>query len=197
MTDDDTRLDARVRRAITALPTPDDAETHRALLNVLERSSGRRAGRPYVARRWGAPLAAAAAAVGVVAATVAVGALIASGPDQTPSPQGPAPDTLSGTWQRRVAPEAGLVSGRWTMTFRPDGVLALTGPAGAPSAEGASYSGDRSRIRVDAFVNNVCAELPAGTYEWKVAGSDLTLVRVDDPCPTRADLLAGTWSTVP
>ncbi|MFC5179357.1 hypothetical protein [Nocardioides taihuensis] len=83
------------------------------------------------------------------------------------------------------------------MTLTPDGVLALIGPAGAPSAEGASYSTDHRQVRVDAFVNNVCGELPAGTYEWRVATGGLTLSLVDDPCPARADLLAGTWSAVP
>ena len=65
------------------------------------------------------------------------------------------------------------------------------------SAEGASYSNDRRQVRVDAFVNNMCGELPAGTYEWRLATGDLTLSVVDDSCRARADLLAGSWSAVP
>lgn len=197
MTDDATRLDARVRRALTTLPAPDQAETRAALRTVLERSTEGRPDRSASTRWWGAPLA-AAAAVGVVAATITVGTLITNGSDQQPPLERPAPGTPVGTWERLVsASGAGTVSGTWTMTLTPEGVLRLTGPAGAPSSEGASYSTDGRRVRVDAFVNNVCAELPAGTYGWTVAAGDLTLSLLDDPCSPRADLFSGTWRSVP
>lgn len=196
MTDDETRLDARVRRALTALPAPDDVDTRTALRSVLDRSPGRGHDRPSAARRWGAPLA-AAAAVAAVAAAVTVGALVTPGPDRTAPLEGPL-ETPTGTWERQVPPsEEAPIRGRWTMTLTPDGVLALVGPKGAPSAEGASYSNDRRQVRVDAFVNNMCGELPAGTYEWRLATGDLTLSVVDDSCRARADLLAGSWSAVP
>lgn len=193
MTDDETRLDARVRHALAALPTPEDAETRDALRSVLARSSRPVGDRSYPARRWGGPVA-AAVAVASVAAAVTVGALVTPRePDGTPSLTSP-PEVITGTWQRRVpASEAGEVAGRWRMGLTADGVLSLTGPAGTPPAEGASYSTDGSELRIDAFVNNVCAELAAGSYAWVIASGDLTLVVLDDPCPTRVDVFAGTW----
>lgn len=200
MTDDDTRLDARVRRALATLPTVDDVDTRDALQSVLERSESRRGGSPSAARRWTGPVA-AAVAVAAVAATVALGAVVVvpgPEPDRAPPLAGPTPSTISGSWERRVpASRADEVAGGWSMTLASDGVLRLSGPDGAPSAEGASYSTEGTRLRVDAFVNNVCAELPAGTYEWLVSSDALTLAVVDDPCPARADLLVGTWRPVP
>lgn len=197
MTDDDTRLDARVRRALTTLPAPDQEQTRAALHTVLERSTGRRPDRS-ASTRWGRATLAAAATVGVVAATAAVGAFITEDSDRPPPLERPTPATAIGTWERLVtASGADATSGRWTMTLTPEGVLRLTGPAGAPSSEGASYSIDGRRVRVDAFVNNVCADLPAGTYGWTVATGDLTLSLLDDPCTPRADLFSGTWRSVP
>lgn len=192
MTDDDTRLDARVRRALTTLPAPDDHDTRVALQAVLERSTAH-AGRPT--GRWAAPMAAAAAVV-VVAVTTAVVALVTED-REPPSPTQP-PDSPSGTWQRQVpGPATDQWAGTWTMTLTPDGVLVLSGPAGAPPGEGASYSTDQRRVRVDAFANNACADLPVGTYEWRTSDSVLTLVLVDDPCEPRSDLFTGTWRRAP
>lgn len=192
---DDTRLDAQVRRALSTVPAPGQDDTRAALLAVLERSGGGGRDRATTMRRWGAPVA-AAAAVGVVATAVTIGAQVARGPD--PEPPVTAPETVTGTWRRDVpATVPGRLAGRWTMTLSPDGVLALTGPAGAPSAEGASYETNDRQLRVDAFINNVCGELPPGTYEWSDADGGLSLTRLDDPCGPRSDLFVGTWRRVP
>lgn len=193
MTDDDTRLDARVRGALTELATPDDSHTRDALRAVLSRSRG-----PHGARRsWVVPAVAAA----VVVLLVGVLGIVLQRPDPGPAPT-PAPDPqdlLSGQWQQRVddASREGW-AGRWRLTLEPDGVLALSGPATAQdSTEGASYELTAGHLRVDAFVNSACPELPAGVYEWQVSGDSLRLDAVSEQCLPRAELFVGTWTRVP
>lgn len=175
---DDTRLDARVRNALTTLPVPDHAATGAALQRVLADSDR---ARPRATRSWWVPVLAAAS----VASVVGLGSLAVRSQDGTDAPP-TAGSSIVGSWERRA-------SGPWQMYFTSSGILTLDGPAGAPSSEGASYSDLGGRIRVDAFVNSACAELPAGVYTWDTSGRLLTLRVEDDPCPARVDVLDGTW----
>jgi hypothetical protein len=188
---DDTRLDARVRGALTELPAPGDQATREALRVVLDRSSGPR----RTPRSWVAPA--------VVAATVALllgllGAVL-NRPDQDVPTPAPAPrDALTGEWQQRVT---GVSrdgwAGRWHLVLEGDGVLALSGPKTVrDSTEGASYEVTSNHLRVDVFVNSACPEQPAGVYEWRVTGDRLVLDAVSEPCLARAELFVGTWTRV-
>ena len=84
------------------------------------------------------------------------------------------------------------------MAFDGRGVLTLTPPTkSVDGTDGASYAVAGAQVRVDAFVNGVCNELPPGTYSWSTSGDGLRLTAVDDPCAPRAALLAGTWTGGP
>ncbi len=187
---DDTRLDARVRSVLTDLPVPDETATRAALVTVLERSQGRD-GKDR--RPWLVPLAAAAAVV--IVAGLATAFLDRS--QSTPQPA--APLSVVGSWERQVS-GAGTPGwdGEWLMTLTADGVLTLDGPATATdSSEGASYADSGGQLRVDAFVNSACSELPAGVYAWTRDARGLTLSLVEDACDARPDLFAGRWLGAP
>ncbi|MBF4769902.1 hypothetical protein ISU10_19190 [Nocardioides agariphilus] len=190
---DDTRFDARVRGALTELPVPGDLETRDALVAVLDRSRGPRRSPRRSPRTWAMPALAAAAVV----ALVALLAVVVDRPESPQAGQAP-PPSLSGQWELDAA---GLTDpgwrGRWLLSFDEDGVLTLTGPAGAmDSTEGASYAVTGDHVRVDVFVNSACAEQTAGEYRWRTRGDHLLLVVLDDVCPARAGLLAGDWTRV-
>jgi hypothetical protein len=187
---DDARLDARVRSVLTDLPVPDEAATRAALVTVLQRSGGRRTDRGP----WVVPAAAAAAVLAVAALATA---FLGRSQPEHPAPAEPA--SVVGSWERQVS-GARLPGwdGGWRMTLSADGVLTLAGPATATdSSEGASYADSGGRLRVDAFVNSACAELPAGVYAWNRDAQGLTLTLVEDPCDARPDLFAGRWLPAP
>lgn len=187
---DDAQLDARVRRALQALPVPDDVRTG----EVLDAVVGHR--RTPSGERWRLALV-AAVAVGLL---VLVPQLLTSvlgddAPAPAPSPAG----GLGGTWSRTVegARQPGW-DGVWTIGFGDDGVLALGAPtASAGGTDGAAYAVSGAQVRVDAFVNGVCNERPPGTYSWSTSAGGLRLTALDDACAPRVELLAGTWGVVP
>lgn len=191
MTDDDARLDARVRGVLTELPIPDETTTRDVLATVLQRSEGptRRDHRP-----WLVP-AAAAAAVAVLAALATT--FVDLSHPEAPAPAGTT--SVVGSWERHVTgAETSGWDGQWRMTLEADGVLTLDGPAAATeSSEGASYADADGLLRVDAFVNSACPELPAGEYAWTRDASGLTLTLVEDRCGPRVDLFAGRWQRAP
>ena len=128
---DDTRLDARVRGALTGLPAPDESATRDALASVLDRDSGRSGSRAGDPRSWFVPAMTAAA----VAAVVTVGALVLGPiePEQQPAP--PAPTSVVGSWERRVAgADLARWDGAWRMTLSSDGATASSDAGGAEPA---------------------------------------------------------------
>jgi hypothetical protein len=186
---DDARLDARVRSVLTDLPVPDDADTRAALVTVLQRSGGRRTDRGP----WVVPTAAAAAMVAIAALAAFLGR-------SQPEPPAPAePASVVGSWERQVSgAQLPGWDGGWRMTLSADGFHTLAGPPTATdSSEGASYVDSGGRLRVDAFVNSACAELPAGVYAWNRDARGLTLTLVADACDARPDLFAGRWLPAP
>jgi hypothetical protein len=187
---DETRLDAKVRAALAELPTPTDTRTREALHEVLGRSHSR-----PPASRWVLP----ALATACVLAIVVVGSLINWQAPEQPDPAPIRPTRLVGDWQRNVTGAAVPAwDGRWRMRFGSNGVLTLHGPATSTTAsDGASYDVQDGRIRVDAFVNSACPELPAGEYAWSQTGGVLTLTLVEDLCRVRTSLMAGTWQPAP
>ena len=76
-----------------------------------------------------------------------------------------------------------------------NGVLALTGPAGGPATDGVSYAVDADRLRVNAFANDMCANLDAGEYRWSVTRGALILAVISDPCDVRVAVFGGRWTT--
>ncbi len=188
---DDTRLDARVRGALTDLPMPDDAQTLEALRVVLERSSGPR----RQVRGWVAPVL-------VAAAVLLIALVVGTWPERNATVQPAAPDrtdALVGQWERRVtdASTPGW-NGTWRVILTRDGILQLRAPDTVSiSTEGASWSATAGALRTDVFVNSVCAEQPAGVYFWHIEGGDLGLAAEQDGCVERSDVFAGTWRRVP
>ncbi len=185
----DPGFDAQIRTALLAVPGPDDADTRDALRTVLART-----GRP--ARRRSGPLVIAAAAA-AIAAVVVVPVVVQDDPRPPPSvqPTDPARPALVGAWRRTVGPGE-EVSGSWRMELREDGVMVLAAPASSSvQTDGISYEATAGDVRFDAFVNDLCAELPAGAYRWSVSEAGLRLTVVDETCAARALVFEGTWTS--
>jgi hypothetical protein len=183
--------ESRLRQGLREEADARSVETEAALQAVLARTA-------VVRRRR----AARVVAVGLVAVAASVVVLV----NVRPFPGGRTlPPTTVGTsapvgaWQRDVVPTgdpatAG-VGGRWSMRLRADGIVDLEAPASSGLAtDGVSWSAVRDRLRLDAFVNGVCANDSAGTYRWSVGPQGLTLATDSDPCPTRVAVFAGTWA---
>lgn len=80
------------------------------------------------------------------------------------------------------------------MDLRDDGVVRLAGPRDLPaSTEGVSYAVAGDEVRIDAFVNDACAEQPAGVYRVVVSDTMLRLTALDESCSLRAAVFDGTW----
>ena len=173
-----------------------------AALRTVSARTGQRRHRRTLARSAGA-LGAATAVVAVVVA----GPVLHDRnqpPPATRTTVNPTPTTRSvssllRTWQRTVGavPTTPAVEGRWSMrlTRTDNGVLALTGHVGGPATDGVAYSLEADRLRVNAFANDLCANLDAGVYRWSVTGGALTLAVISDPCDARAAVFGGRWTT--
>ena len=174
-----------------------------AALRSLNAQTDRARYRRTWARSAGAALAAAAAVVAVVVA----GPVLRDGhhpPPATritvsPTPTNGSASALLRTWQRTVGAVTATpaVAGGWSMRLarNDNGVLALTGPAGGPATDGVAYTVAADRLRVNAFANDLCANLDVGVYRWTVAGGALTLAVISDPCGARAAVFGGRWTT--
>lgn len=187
---DDTLLDARVRRGLQALPVPDEARTAAALDAVTGY------GLPPRREPWRLALVAA-----VVVGLVVLGPQLLRGllDHDEPAPA-PSPGVeLGGTWSRTLEnAEQPSWDGVWAIGFGDRGVLVLAPPTTSPAGtDGAAYAVSGSEVRVDAFVNGLCNSLPPGTYSWSISDGALRLTAVDDACSSRAELFAGTWRAAP
>ena len=111
----------------------------------------------------------------------------------------PREPSLVGSWQR-VVDQASSASwdGRWVMRLGAGGILDLAPPpsAAAVATDGVAFDVAGDRFRSDAFVNGACPDAPAGVYRWFLSGERLTLQPVAEPCPLRAEVFAGTWTSV-
>lgn len=179
---DDARFDSLVSTALREeLETPPPDHTQLALQRVLARSR-----RPSRAPTWLVGVAAAAAVAAVVLAQVFLRPDVAPGPASPPS--------LVGEWTREVRvaadPEA---EGSWALRLEPDGVARIIPPRPVEGGDGASYAVGENTLRVDAFANGSCNELPAGSYRWSVTSSTLQLVPEEEPCTFRRSVFSGEW----
>lgn len=187
---DDALLDARLRRGLQALPAPDEARTAAALAEVTGR------GRPPAREPWLVALVAAVVVGVLVLGPQLLRALVG---DDEPAPAPSPRSELQGTWSRMFdGARTPSWTGVWTIGFEARGVLTVTPPTASPEGtDGAAYDVSGAQVRVDAFVNGVCNELPPGTYSWSTARDTLRLTAVDDQCAPRAELFTGTWAVVP
>ena len=64
-----------------------------------------------------------------------------------------------------------------------------------PATDGVGYYVTGARLRVNAFANDACTNLAAGTYAWRVRADVLTLSVVSDPCAARRAVLGGRWTS--
>lgn len=186
---DDSVLDARVRRGLQALPVPDERRTAAALDEVTR-------GRPVPGRPWHLAIAAAVVVALLVLGPQLLRSLLAEEePEPAPRPGG----GLSGTWVRTLdGAQDPAWNGPWTIAFADGGVLTLSPPRALPAGtDGAAYATSGAQVRVDAFVNGICNELSPGTYAWSRSADGLRLTAVDDACAPRVELLAGTWTEQP
>jgi hypothetical protein len=112
--------------------------------------------------------------------------------DQT-APAVPSEAQLHGTWTRNVDGD------RWTVTFAAGAVLVIDPPAGTDEAiDGASYATVSATLRLDAFTNSSCYELPPGTYRWTLTGNTVLQLQADDePCVARRQVFDGAWTASP
>ncbi len=194
--------DAELREDLHSRGDRLTVDVEAALRTVNTRTDQRRHRRAW-ARSAGVALAAAAAVVAVVVA----GPVLRDRnqpPPATRTTVSPTPTTaittaLLRTWQRTVGavPATPAVDGVWSMRLaRNDGgVLALTGPVAGPATDGVAYTVDADRLRVNAFANDLCANLAAGVYRWTVDGKSLTLAVISDPCGARVAVFGGRWTT--
>jgi len=111
-------------------------------------------------------------------------------------------DPILGTYSADVGgTPAGLsrLSGHWRLELRSDGTLGVVAPKGFRGiATGFHFSTEGDDIRVDLFIQDLCAGLPAGTYTWARDITGLRLRVVDDQCVARSALLTGrTWNPGP
>ena len=193
--------DAELREDLHSRGDRLTVDVEAALRTVNTRTDQRRHRRAW-ARSAGVALAAAAAVVAVVVAGPVLRdrnqPLPATRTTVSPTPTTGITIALLRTWQRTVGamPATPAIDGDWSMRLAPTdrGVLALTGPVGGPATDGVAYAVDADRLRVNAFANDLCANLDVGVYRWTVAGGALTLAVVSDPCGARTAVFAGRWT---
>jgi hypothetical protein len=199
-------LDRRLREGlgrITAGIDPDvDWHLRRAVRNARRR---------VALRRTGAALAVAAAIIAsVVLGPRALDALWSSSRQPAAGPPAPtvaAPTTvgnqaIAGTYHRIVPaddPDArsNRLAGRWRLELRPDGTMAVTGPAGFTGVlSGSQFQVQADSFRTTLFISDLCSNLPVPTYRWTRVGDRLRFIPVDDRCRARVALLAfGPWTS--
>jgi hypothetical protein len=187
----------RLRQDLRDTAEARSVETEAALRAVLARAAvvrrRRRARRMVIGF-----LAVAASVVVLLQARPLLGgrALPPTTVDTSTPSRGSVVATPAGAWRRDVTggPAAGGVDGRWTMRLRDDGTVDLAGPSSGPATDGVSWAVEGDRLRLNAFVNDVCGNEGAGTYRWSRGARGLTLAAVSDTCRVRVAVFAGTWA---
>jgi hypothetical protein len=123
-------------------------------------------------------------------------------PVQEPTPSLPVPGdaAIAGTYTATLGNEDPAIRdnqmvGKWTITFRSNGVLEVSSPEPfEESRSGYSFEVSGSQFRTDLFRTDVCNDKLPGRYRWQRSGNRLTFEVVDEPCPARATLFAsGPW----
>ncbi|MGN6574735.1 MAG: hypothetical protein ACTHKG_03530 [Nocardioides sp.] len=186
------RLDQRLRegtqRATDGLAPDVERHLHQAM---------RRGRRRVVHRRIAGTVSVAAAVVAVAVVAPRVPGTLRDAPRPLDQPDRPAPTArvLTGTATTVLSPAPGPVddygmAGRWTLQLDAAGAAELTAPASFQgSTDSVAFQADGSRFRTNAFVNDLCGEMPAGTYRLTRDQDTWTFAVVDDDCDVRVALL--------
>ncbi len=110
---------------------------------------------------------------------------------------------LTGGYATTVPAATGVVNdaslaGRWTLTLRADGTLAVQTPAAYRGVlSGALFTSTSSVFHTSVFDQDLCSGLGVASYRWTRSGSALTFTVADDRCPGRiAIFTSATWHRV-
>jgi hypothetical protein len=120
-----------------------------------------------------------------------------------PGESASAGQVLTGGYATTVPAASGIVSdkslsGRWTLTLRADGTLAVQAPAAYRGVlSGALFTSTSSVFRTSVFGQDLCSGQGVGSYRWIRSGTGLTFTVTDDRCPGRVAIFtSGTWNRV-
>jgi hypothetical protein len=154
------------------------------------------------------------AVVVATAALLAVCAVLAPGlfgpnsrtvPVEVGKPTGSADfgQILTGTYSTTIPAAPGVVTsaslaGRWTLTFKPDGTLAIqTPPAYTGVLSAALFTSTPSGFRSGIFDQDLCSGLGIASYRWTRSGPTLKFRVADDRCAGRvAVFTSATWGRI-
>lgn len=185
-------LRERTRQATAELRP--DVERH------LQRTLRRGHRRVALRRTGGAMIVAAAAATVAVLVPRALDSQPKQPSADRPDRHSPAAAILSRsttTLPDRPGPIRNFgMAGAWTLRLRPNGVAVLSAPSSfTGSLTAVSYELSGPRFRTNAFANDVCGQMPAGTYRWSREHKTLVFATIDDPCQPRVALFTtGPWT---
>ncbi len=122
-------------------------------------------------------------------------------PASTPTPSLSNTQALTGSFARRLdanspGAQENEMAGEWTIELHADGTMNIVAPprfAGVLSAVQFQVTGNR--FRTDLFVQDVCTNLPLGSYRWSRSGGTLTFKVIDDACEARVALFTShSWT---
>jgi hypothetical protein len=194
-------LDRRLRDGVGRLTSQVDTDVDRSLNQTL-----RRARRTIVLRRAGAAIAVAASIViAIVVVPSAIDALRdveRDRPAATPTPN-TNPAVIAGTYRAVIPNNQSAVrrnglAGRWALGLGPTGAMTVSAPGSFTGVlSGSLFQIEGGRFRTNLFAQDVCSNLPVGTYAWTRRGGQLIFTTVDDPCEGRVALLTSMpWTQV-
>jgi hypothetical protein len=105
---------------------------------------------------------------------------------------------LPGVYRTTIAGPRELTTGTWTLTLRGDGSFSVKERRGLTvnTAKGSYWRGDR--LVVVTPEPQVCnrSKTGIGTYQLKLTGRSLALIRIADPCKLRSTVLNRTYRKV-
>jgi hypothetical protein len=178
-----------------------DPDVERFLAIVVRRARPR-----VIMRRAAAGLAVAAALATALVAGPPVLHVIQSAHRDVPAAhpsRTPGVTPLSGTFTRTVAPGTTAITvnhmaGSWTIRLGGEAIQAVSAPPGFTGVLSTfQFQVRGSMFRTNLFIQDVCANKPAGTYRWAVSDRILRFTAVSDPCQARvAFFTSGQWQEI-
>lgn len=186
-------VDDRLRQGLGANASTFEPAVETSLDAVRRR--GRRAGHARMARAGG--LAAAAAAAAALVAVVVRPEVVE---DRSTAPPVAATSPTADLFSRYEADvtRPRSLAGRWTLELSGNGSAIVTPPDGyAGVVSGTIFTADRERLRINLFVQDVCADVGNGEYAWSRDGDRLVLAVSNDSCEARTRFFSDNeWAEV-
>lgn len=174
-------VDDRLRQGLGVNATAFVPRVETSLHDVRRR--GRRAGRVRMARSGGFVVA-AAVVVALLAVVVRTGVPEDLAPTPSVSSLSPTAELFS-RYEADVARPQRL-RGHWVVELRGNGSALVIPPDGyAGVVSGTIFTADRTRLRINLFAQDVCADLGNGEYVWTRKGDQLALAVNNDACEAR------------